>query len=91
MANFTVFFPLPVWARCVSIAAPWIAFFSDLFLVHYDSGVVGSSIDSGMLTFIPFYPWAIGIGLIHYSQLKEASRLNAFKTSSSHGVASSDL
>lgn len=91
LANFTVFFPLPTWARWTSIAAPWIAFFSDVFLIHYDSGVVGSSIDVGMLTFIPFYPWAIGIGLIHYSQLRESHRVNAFRTSGANGVDSADL
>ena len=77
LANFTVLFPLPSWARWTSIIAPWLAFFSDVFLRHYNSGTVASgSIDVGMLTFIPFYPWALGIALIHYSRLAEDKRLS---------------
>jgi hypothetical protein len=85
LANFTVFFPLPTWARWTAITAPWLAYFTDVFLI-YGSG----KIDVGMLTFIPFYPWAIGIGLINYSRLKETHRLKSFRSSRSDVVAGSD-
>jgi len=49
-----------VWA---SIAAPWIAFLSCVALG-----------DSGVLAMVPFYPWAVGLGLIHFSRLMDEPR-----------------
>jgi len=51
-SNFTVFFRVPRRWTWVPIAAPWFAF-------CYLPAVGG---------FIPFYPWAIGIGLVHASR-----------------------
>ena len=65
LSNATVFFRLPSPLTWFCIAAPWIAFLSD-FLFMYRG-----TVDTGILTFIPFYPWAIGSGLIHYSRLLE--------------------
>jgi hypothetical protein len=54
-SNFTVFFRVPHRWAWVPIVAPWFAF-------GY-LPAVGA--------FIPFYPWAIGIGLIHASRYFE--------------------
>jgi hypothetical protein len=62
LANASVFWfarlavPL-VWA---SIAAPWVALLSYVALE-----------DAHVLTLFQFYPWAIGLGLIHYSRLMD--------------------
>lgn len=57
LANFTVFFRLPLVIAIIAILLPWPAYiylFSDL--VHM----------------IPFYPWAIGIALIHVSRFPKS-------------------
>jgi len=53
-ANFTIFFRLPVWAALFAIVLPWSVY------------VCAFSIAS---RFIPFYPWAFGIALIHLSRI----------------------
>jgi hypothetical protein len=58
LANFTVFFRLPQEGAWVPIIAPWLLFIALCFDWFGDHGSWASE-------FIPFYPWAIGIGLIH--------------------------
>jgi hypothetical protein len=70
LANFTIFFRLPRIAAMFAIASPWILFFGMMFL-SYNRGVEAPWPDIWVVTFIPFYPWAIGIGLIHLSRLME--------------------
>jgi hypothetical protein len=64
LSNFTVFFPLPHRFARTAIAAPWILYLAMIFW----SNTSGRP-DFGVIGFIPFYPWAIGIGMIHYSRL----------------------
>jgi hypothetical protein len=65
LSNFSVFFRLPKAAALIMIAAPWL-----LFLTMTTLGSL-----SGLVAFIPFYPWAIGIGLIHYGRILEKRRI----------------
>jgi hypothetical protein len=54
LANFTVFFRLPILAALIAVVLPWAAF------VCWFGFVAG---------FIPFYFWALGITLIHLSRI----------------------
>jgi hypothetical protein len=56
LANFTIFTRLPVALALIAIMLPWPAY---IFLF---SDCVG---------YIPFYPWAIGIALIHISRFRK--------------------
>ena len=60
LANFTVFFRLPREAAWLPIVAPWLLFIALCFDWFGDHRPWASE-------FIPFYPWAIGIGLVHGS------------------------
>ena len=62
LANFTVFFRLKRWLAVLAMAAPWILFIALMFVFKFKIE---------LLKFLPFYPWACGIGLIHWSRLKE--------------------
>src|SRR5215468_3268578 len=62
LSNFTVFFPLPDRFARSAIAAPWILFVAMIFCSN------SSGPDFFAMKFIPFYPWALGIGMIHYSR-----------------------
>jgi len=53
-ANFTIFFRLPVWAALFAVVLPWSVY------------ACGFSMAA---RFIPFYPWAFGIALIHLSRI----------------------
>jgi hypothetical protein len=70
LANFTIFFRLPSQGAWVSIALPWILYLGVLFF-DYSRSVETHWPDTFIMTFIPFYPWALGIGLIHCSRLFE--------------------
>ena len=59
LSNFTVFFSLPRYAAFIAIAAPWVLLLAMTFLSR------PGRVDLGALCFIPFYPWALGIGMIH--------------------------
>jgi len=66
LSNFTVFFRVPRFLAITAVTAPWILYLAMVFflsMTRRDFGVTG---------FIPFYPWAFGIGLIHCSRLMEA-------------------
>jgi hypothetical protein len=54
IANLTVFTRLPVGLALIAILLPWPAY---IFLFSVLAG------------FIPFYPWAVGIALIHLGRL----------------------
>ena len=54
LANFSIFLRLPCWLRLVAILAPWLAF-----------AVVLAKLPARATFFLYFYPWALGIALIH--------------------------
>jgi hypothetical protein len=64
-ANFSVFIPFPVAVRKGWIAAPWLPFAAILLLN------VPFAIRERLLTQLYFYPWAIGIGLIHAAKIAD--------------------
>jgi hypothetical protein len=74
LANFSVFIPLPVWARIVSIAAPGFAFAAVLLLLH-----APLSVRERAASLLYFYPWALGIALIHIANIAEARRARAVR------------
>jgi hypothetical protein len=69
LANFSIFIPLPVWARIVSIAAPVFPFAAVLLLLH-----APLSVRERATSLLYFYPWALGIALIHIAHSMEARR-----------------
>jgi hypothetical protein len=73
LANFSIFIPLPVWARIVSIAAPGCAF-AAVLLLH---GPL--SVRERAASLLYFYPWALGIALIHSANIAEARRARAVR------------
>jgi hypothetical protein len=80
LANFTILFRLPRIATLFAIASPWVLFFGMMFL-SYRRGVETHWPDTWVLKFIPFYPWALGIGLIHLSRLMEPTPKDYPRTS----------
>jgi hypothetical protein len=72
LANFSIFIPLPVWTRIVSIAAPGFAFAAVLLLPH-----APLSVRERAASLLYFYPWALGIALIHIAKIAEARRARA--------------
>lgn len=60
LANFSIFIPLPVWARIVCIAAPVLPFAGVLLLAPAPLPV-----REHVASLLYFYPWALGIALIH--------------------------
>jgi hypothetical protein len=58
LANFSIFFRWPAVVRFVWIAVPWMPFVALLLVAQ---GPV-------VFTQLYFYPWAVGIGLIHAAQ-----------------------
>jgi hypothetical protein len=69
LSNFTVFFSLPSFAAAIAITAPWLLFFAVIFASNSNGP------DTHWLSFIPFYLWAFGILIIHWSRLMERRRL----------------
>jgi hypothetical protein len=67
LANVSILFRLPVWARLFWIAAPWVPFVALLAERPYTPSSV---------PMLYFYPWAIGIGLIHAARIAAATRLS---------------
>jgi hypothetical protein len=63
LANLTIFVRLPTPLAFLAIIAPWILYGYLLFLAE--------PTPTDMVDFFPFYPWAIGIALIHISTLFE--------------------
>lgn len=54
LANFSIFPRLPCWLRVIAIIAPWLAF-----------AVALANLPARAAYFLYFYPWALGIALIH--------------------------
>jgi hypothetical protein len=54
LANFSIFPRPPCWLRIVAVIAPWLAF-----------AVVLAKLPARATFFLYFYPWALGIALIH--------------------------
>jgi hypothetical protein len=75
LANFSILIPLPVWARIVWIAAPGFAFAAVLLLLH-----APLSVRERAASLLYFYPWALGIALIHIANIAEARRARPART-----------
>ncbi|MFL6600934.1 MAG: hypothetical protein ACJ8R9_06340 [Steroidobacteraceae bacterium] len=69
LANLSILIPLPVWARIVWIAAPLFPFAAVLLLAPAPLPV-----GERAASLLYFYPWALGIALIHIAKIKEARR-----------------
>jgi hypothetical protein len=54
LANFSILPRLPCWLRIVASIAPWLAF-----------AAVLAKVPARATVFLYFYPWALGIALIH--------------------------
>jgi hypothetical protein len=54
LANFSTILRLPCWLRIAASIAPWLAF-----------AVVLAKVPARATFFLYFYPWALGIALIH--------------------------
>jgi hypothetical protein len=75
LANFSIFIPLPVWARIVWIAAPGFPFAAVLLLLH-----APLSVRERAVSLIYFYPWALGIAFIHIANIAEARSARAARS-----------
>jgi hypothetical protein len=69
LANLSIFVRLPAWAAVLSIAAPWLPFVVVLLILP-----VRPSLPQRAAFFLYFYPWAIGIALIHIANIAAARR-----------------
>ena len=64
-----IFTKWPTWGRAVWIAAPWFTFVVVLMTLP-----VRPSLPQRAAFFLYFYPWAIGIALIHIANIGAARR-----------------
>lgn len=64
-SNFYIFFRMPVVMAVFAIASPWILYIGVTFL----DSTIGFS--TSAIDYIPFYPWAVSLALIHISRLAE--------------------
>jgi hypothetical protein len=71
LANFSIFLSLPPWARVACIAAPWLAFPVVLLMLP-----VRPSLPARAAYFLYFYPWAVGIALIHVANIAASRATN---------------
>ncbi len=69
LANVSIFIRLPAWARTAWSAAPWLAFAVVLLTLP-----VRPSIPQRAAFFLYFYPWAVGITLIHIANIAATRR-----------------
>ena len=69
LANLSIFCRLSTWARAVWIAAPWFSFTVVLLILP-----VRPSIPQRAAFFLYFYPWALGIALIHLANIAATRR-----------------
>ena len=74
LANFSVGFRLPNWARIMACAAPWLAFAVVLLKLPVRPSLLGRA-----AFFLYFYPWAAGIALIHTAHLRKAPSTGALQ------------
>ena len=74
LANFSIAVRLPTWARIMACAAPWLAFTVVLLKLP-----VRPSLPARAAFFLYFYPWAVGIALIHTAHLRRAASTGALQ------------
>jgi hypothetical protein len=67
LANFSIFLRLAPWARVACMVAPWLAFTVVLLMLP-----VRPSLTARAAYFLYFYPWAVGIALIHLANIAAA-------------------
>jgi hypothetical protein len=75
LANFSIFIPWPVWARIVWIAVPGLPFAAVLLLLH-----APLSAGERAASLLYFYPWALGIALIHSANIGASSKGQAARS-----------
>jgi hypothetical protein len=68
LANFSLLPRLPNWLRVVATLAPWLA-----FAVVLANLPVRPSLPGRAAFFLYFYPWAVGIALIHAARSRSLS------------------
>jgi hypothetical protein len=78
IANFSALFRLPLLVAAAMITAPWVLFSAFLFF-HPEKP------ELWVLSFLPFYPWAFGIGLINYARILELCKGGAAEVSQTTG------
>ena len=69
LANLAIFISLPVWARIVWILAPIFPFAAVLLLAP-----APLSVRERAVSLLYFYPWALGIALIHIAKIAAGRR-----------------
>ena len=74
LANFSLAVRLPNWARIMACAAPWLAFTVVLLKLP-----VLPSLPARAAFFLYFYPWAVGIALVHTAHLRRAAATGALQ------------
>ena len=74
LANFSLAVRLPNWARIMACAAPWLAFTVVLLKLP-----VRPSLPARAAFFLYFYPWAVGIALVHTAHLRRAAATGALQ------------
>lgn len=70
LANFTVFFRSPALVAIFAIVSPWVLYLGEMFF-DFGHGVKVPWPNTLFVGCYPFYPWAVGIALIHISRLME--------------------
>jgi hypothetical protein len=68
LANFSILRRLPYWLRVAASIAPWLAFAVVLARLPVRPSLAGRA-----AFFLYFYPWAIGIALIHTARSRTGS------------------
>ena len=69
LTNFSILPRMPNWLRVIATIAPWLA-----FAVVLAKLPVRPSLSGRAAFFLYFYPWAVGIALIHVAKSKCALR-----------------
>ncbi|HEY3785350.1 MAG TPA: hypothetical protein VGL55_08730 [Steroidobacteraceae bacterium] len=68
LANFSLFVQLRMWSRIAWIVLPWVPFALALHAMH------AASVPRAVVSVLYFYPWAIGIALVHIAAIADARR-----------------
>lgn len=66
LANFSILFRPPVWCRIVWMVAPWLPFTIAMLFMR-----VPPSLPERLASRLYFYPWAVGIALVHIASIAE--------------------
>jgi hypothetical protein len=72
LANFSIVPRLPAWVRFLACLAPWLAFTVVLLKLPVRPTLPGRA-----AFFLYFYPWAVGIALIHAAHWRQAASTGA--------------